>query len=280
MPLLPNRAETADRRAGATPTLLVGGRFSPDTAARPAGTVPALLAGGLAALVSAAAIASATPLGTLFVLVSAATYALVALVVLATIGRSHAARHFGLPNMVTLARVVATALVTGYAAGVLVGALSGRAPTDELAWFFAALSTAAILADGVDGWLARHRGPATAFGARFDMEIDALLLLVLSVVAMALERAGPWVILIGAIRYLFVAAAWVWPWLSAPLPPSFRRKAVCVLQGGVLAALATPLLPPPVSLAAAAVALAALVWSFGVDTLWLARNRGRAAGGA
>ena len=78
MPLLPNRAETADRRAGATPTLLVGGRFSPDTASVPAGTVPALLAGGLAALVSAAAIASATPLGTLFVLVSAATYALVA----------------------------------------------------------------------------------------------------------------------------------------------------------------------------------------------------------
>jgi multidrug efflux pump subunit AcrA (membrane-fusion protein) len=37
--------------------------------------------------------------------------------------------------------------------------------------------------DGVDGWLARRHEIASRFGARFDMEVDALLILALSVLA-------------------------------------------------------------------------------------------------
>ena len=33
-------------------------------------------------------------------------------------------------------------------------------------------------------------------------------------------KLGAWILLAGAMRYLFVAAAWNWQWLSAPLPSS------------------------------------------------------------
>ena len=73
----------------------------------------------------------------------------------------------------------------------------------------AALTTVALILDAVDGKVARRTGTSTPLGARFDMEVDAFLILVLSVyVAMSL---GPWVLLIGVMRYAFVAAARVAP---------------------------------------------------------------------
>ena len=64
------------------------------------------------------------------------------------------------------------------------------------------------------------------------MEVDSFLVLMLSIfVAGAL---GWWTIAIGAFRYVFVAASWVWPWLNADLPPRFSRKVVAAVQGVVL----------------------------------------------
>ena len=42
------------------------------------------------------------------------------------------------------------------------------------------LGLAALLLDGLDGWWARRFGQTTTAGARFDMETDAALILVLS----------------------------------------------------------------------------------------------------
>jgi phosphatidylglycerophosphate synthase len=242
-----------------------------DTNPIPAGTVPALAAGMAGVVLAGAGLAATTALGPAAATAAAVTYAIAGAIVVATIARSHRATVFGAPNIVTLARVAATALVTGYTVDVL----SGLAPSAGLATAFAALAGLAILADGIDGWLARTRGPATAFGARFDMEVDALLLLALSVLAFGLGKAGAWVILIGAMRYVFVLAGILFPWLDAPLPPSFRRKAVCVVQGGVLTALALPVVSGSFALALAVVALAALAWSFAVDVAWLAVRRPR-----
>jgi hypothetical protein len=75
-----------------------------------------------------------------------------------------------------------------------------------------------------------------------------------------------------------VAAARVLPWLSAPLPPSTARKTVAALQGVLLLAAASGLLPPAARVGVVAVALALLVWSFGRDVGWLWRvSRGRVA---
>src|SRR5207344_2274781 len=92
------------------------------------------------------------------------------------------------------------------------------------------LALAATALDGVDGWLARRTRMASAFGARFDMETDVFLVLALSVLAWQYGKAGAWVLLCGLMRYFFVAAGRLWPWLQGPLAPSFRGKTICVVQ--------------------------------------------------
>lgn len=136
-------------------------------------------------------------------------------------------------------------------------------------WWVVVAGGLAMALDGLDGWVARATGTSSAFGARFDMELDAFLLLVLSLLAWLSGPVGPWVILIGALRYLFVAAGWIWPVLQGPLPDSFLRKAVCVVQGVALLVCLGPIVPSAVANAVAAVALAALVGSFAWDVRWL-----------
>jgi phosphatidylglycerophosphate synthase len=134
-----------------------------------------------------------------------------------------------------------------------------------------AVSTVALVLDAVDGWIARRTGTASAFGARFDMETDAFLIAVLSVhVAPAL---GWWVLAIGAMRYAYVGAARVLPWLRRPTPPRYWAKVVAAIQGIVLTAAASSLLPEPTARGAVVVALLLLVESFGHDVVWQWRHR-------
>ncbi|NUP14604.1 MAG: CDP-alcohol phosphatidyltransferase family protein [Streptomyces sp.] len=171
-------------------------------------------------------------------------------------------RSFGPANRVTLGRSI---LVGGVTA--LVADSFQSSPPVTL---FVGLTAVALILDGVDGKVARRTGTSTPLGARFDMEVDAFLILVLSVyVAMSL---GPWVLLIGAMRYAFVAAARVWTWLNAPLPPSTARKTVAALQGVFLLLAASGLLSYALEFAVVATALGTLVWSFGRDVLWLFRT--------
>jgi phosphatidylglycerophosphate synthase len=139
----------------------------------------------------------------------------------------------------------------------------------EAAIFLAGI---ALILDGVDGWVARRTGTGTAFGARFDMETDAFLILALSVLAWRGGPVGPWIVGIGALRYLFVAAGKVWPILERELPPSQRRKVVCVVQGVALLVVLAPFVPPILARAVGAVALISLVGSFAVDTVWAVRT--------
>ncbi|KOT39864.1 membrane protein [Streptomyces caelestis] len=171
-------------------------------------------------------------------------------------------RSFGAANRVTLGRAV---LVGGVTA--LVADSFQDSPPVSL---FVGLTAVALILDGVDGKVARRTGTSTPLGARFDMEVDAFLILVLSVyVSMAM---GPWVLLIGGMRYAFVAAARVRPWLTAPLPPSTARKTVAALQGVLLLTAGAALLPHAVNVGVVVLALGLLVWSFGRDVLWLWRT--------
>ncbi|MFE9675118.1 CDP-alcohol phosphatidyltransferase family protein [Streptomyces sp. NPDC006259] len=171
-------------------------------------------------------------------------------------------RTFGPANRVTLGRATLVGGVTALVADSFVSA-----PPVSL---LVGLTAVALLLDGVDGKVARRTGTSTALGARFDMEVDAFLILVLSVyVSTAL---GPWVLLIGAMRYAFVAAARVAPWLNAPLPPSTARKTVAAMQGICLLVAGAGLLPHAGNFGVALLALALLLWSFGRDVLWLWRE--------
>jgi len=133
------------------------------------------------------------------------------------------------------------------------------------------LAAVALVLDGVDGWVARRTGTASGFGARFDMEVDAFLILVLSV-HVAVE-VGLWVLAIGAARYLFVAAGWLLPWMRGTLPPRYWRKPVAATQGVVLTAVTAGLLPNLLEVAGLVVAMALLAESFGRDVWWLWRHR-------
>ncbi len=181
--------------------------------------------------------------------------------------RAHPFDRFGAANAVTLLRAgVATGLVVTLTD-------AARMAEPGFAWAVVAVASAALALDGLDGWLARRGGLASAFGARFDMEVDAGLALMLALGLIATGKAGVWVLLLGGLRYLFVAAAFIAPWLDRALPERQSRKTVCVIQIAALVALHAPLVQPPLSSAVATGATLALAWSFAVDVVWLWRRR-------
>ena len=137
------------------------------------------------------------------------------------------------------------------------------------------VAAVALSLDAVDGRIARRTGTVSPFGARFDMEADAFLILVLS--AHVATQLGAWVVAIGAMRYVFVAAGRVLPWLRADLPHSLLRKTVAAAMGIVLTVAASGLLGELGSVAVTGLALAVLTWSFAGDVWWLHRNRAAVA---
>ncbi|MEO1079515.1 MAG: CDP-alcohol phosphatidyltransferase family protein [Pseudomonadota bacterium] len=163
----------------------------------------------------------------------------------------------GMCNMVTLTRLVLTS------------ALVAPLVTPGTAMGIVTVATLALILDGIDGWLARRHGHESEFGARFDMEVDAALGLLLALNAWTTAAVGPVVLLLGVPRYLFGVAGSVWPMLGRPLPERFGRKVVCVLQIVALIALQLPWLAGPAASVVVLVALLALAWSFGRDVLWL-----------
>ena len=173
-------------------------------------------------------------------------------------------RHrLGPADTVTLARSVLIGGVTALAADSL------TRPVDVPV--LVTLTVCALLLDAVDGQVARRSRTASAFGARFDMEVDAFLLLVLSL--LLVEPLGGWALAVGAMRYGFVALGLALPWLTAALPARFSRKVVAAVQGVVLVVAVAGVLPQDAAAAAVAAALAALCWSFGLDARWLYRVR-------
>ena len=221
---------------------------------------------GLVAVVTLAALARlALPLSSSFPLKAAACFAIVGGVALVRLSEAnHPFLVFGPANQVTVARAIFVALACG---------AIGEPAEPMIAGGAAAAAMAVTMMDGVDGWLARRSRMPSAFGARFDMEVDALLILVLAVLAWTTGKAGAWVMVSGLLRYVFVFAGWTWPWMARPLVPSRRRQTVCVIQIVALIVIVEPMVPRAVSETVAAFALGMLSASFLTDTWWLVLHR-------
>lgn len=154
---------------------------------------------------------------------------------------------FGAANALTTVRLA------------LLVALSVFGHRDALKLLSAGLLVALVL-DGIDGWLARHYRTSSDFGARFDTEVDAFLVLTGCVSLFVLRGFAWWVLLGGALRYLSVL-------LLAALPPprgepprsEWGRRAYVFAVGGIVAA---HLLSPPVATFAAASSTIVLAVSF------------------
>jgi phosphatidylglycerophosphate synthase len=105
---------------------------------------------------------------------------------------------FGLPNAITTLRLSLTS-------GLFFGGLMMPA------WLLVLVATAVVTLDGLDGWVARRFGSQSDFGAHYDTAVDSLYTLALSVLLLAREVVGGWVMIAGLWHYAFVLWAWAFP---------------------------------------------------------------------
>ena len=220
-----------------------------------AGFAVALLSGGITWWVTGQA--------TSYLLLTAGLYGTLAAIIWIRIPKGAPGPGVGPANRITLGRAA-------LALPVLALALRPETLETVALWWLIGLSTVVLVLDIFDGRVARRTGTQTPFGARFDMEVDAAVILTLSVIVWQSDKVGAWVLLIGGMRYLFVAASWIWSPLRAELPPSTRRQTVCVVQGIALLVALGPIIPPGMAVAVVGASLAALVYSFAVDVRWAA----------
>lgn len=170
--------------------------------------------------------------------------------------------HLGIGNVLTLLRGLVIALLAGF--------LLIPRPVDLLAWAPGLLYLAAVMADYLDGYLARITNQVTALGADLDMEFDALGMLTATLLASLYGQVPAWYVAVGLARYLFVAGLWQrrrrgLP--SYPLPPSAQRRINAGLQMGFMGVILLPVFVPPATTLAAPIFAAALFAGFARD--WL-----------
>ena len=188
--------------------------------------------------------------------------------------RGLAAHHphprLGVANRITLVRAAIACLIAARA----IEPAPLEAPER---WLLAAIAGAALLLDGADGWAARRQGLASDFGARFDMEVDAFAILVLAIIVAKAHAVPYWVLAIGGMRYLYLAATLALPPLRRPLPPrpiaDRRRKTIAVIQSVGLTVALVPASPADWASAICAAALILLVYSFAADIVILRSTR-------
>ncbi|HHO53446.1 MAG TPA: CDP-alcohol phosphatidyltransferase family protein [Deltaproteobacteria bacterium] len=223
------------------------------------------------ALLLAAAVTTAAGLSILAV-IKAAAIPIVLIVLVAPHLREHPLEHLGPANHLTLLRAVVVSPLAGFI---------GEASAETYSLGLVAVAVLAFVMDWVDGRVARATNTASPFGARLDMELDGLTVLLLTGLALWLDRAGVWVLAAGLARYAFIGAGWIWPWMEAELPPAPRRAIACGLGvTALVAALAPWSLPwaglPWMGPLLSTAAVVILVGSFAIDVVWLWRIRHQA----
>lgn len=144
------------------------------------------------------------------------------------------------------------------------------------------IATAAVVLDLVDGAVARRFGGSPQ-GAVFDMEVDQLTVLALAALVVA-RGGGVHVLLLPALRYLFVLGMW---WADAPAHEpkpkhgdNRRGRRVCAAVMTVLLLSLWPPLSPSLRDVLTAAAVVLLAWSFADDARFLLAHRRGAKVGA
>lgn len=154
---------------------------------------------------------------------------------------------FGLANTITTLR-----LLGGYG---LIGS------TGLAGGWSIALSLLLLFGDGIDGWAARRFGTGSPFGHGFDQEVDAFVLVCLCLLLLGSGRLGSWILIPGALRYVFVCAIWLFP---PPLRTITGNRYTRSLGTLAMLGLTSCLLPlrPELRTALAAAVLLSLLGSF------------------
>jgi len=132
------------------------------------------------------------------------------------------------------------------------------------------LFAANVTLDALDGFVARKLGQATAFGALFDQEVDAVFVLCTGLYFWSQNDIGLWILLPGLLRYLFRVTVWV----VGPEQFVEKRRPMIASVAGINFVLLTVavILPAGLQLAALAVSTSLFVFSFTLSFLELQRT--------
>ena len=135
------------------------------------------------------------------------------------------------------------------------------------------LGVLTLLADGIDGYLARRFQTASFFGGYYDMETDAYFVLGMSAVLYVTGLAGAWVLLIGLTRYIFVVIKSFIKEKKQIHTRTYLGQFIAVfLMGSLLTGL---LVPKIIYLPMIILAGAMVLFSFVRELLWIIRANRR-----
>lgn len=135
---------------------------------------------------------------------------------------------FGVANAITGVRLLLTTVI-------LLGhqALTG--------YWLAGVALVVLLLDAADGWWARGHGTASEFGAVFDIEVDTVLVVALTVALFTRGQAGAWILLPPVLRYVYLLApAFVPPARTAATRTRVGRFAYVFMIATLVVGLCVP----------------------------------------
>jgi phosphatidylglycerophosphate synthase len=118
----------------------------------------------------------------------------------------------------------------------------------------------ALLADGLDGYLARRNGNASDFGAYFDAETDAFFVLAAGGLLYERGMLGGWILTAGLLRYVYFLLVF---FLKPPMQKERRFLLAKIIAGILMGTFAACFfLPENIYAPAAAVATVLVCGSF------------------
>ena len=146
----------------------------------------------------------------------------------------------GMGNMLTILR--------GLLVGLLAGFLFSAWPPGWLAYLPGGLYTVAAVGDCLDGYVSRKTDYTTQLGKRLDMEVDALGMLVATILAVQYHQLPVWYLCLGFAHYFFVLGQWWRTRQGKPvygLPLRASRSVIGGCQVGFVSAVLWPVFSPP-----------------------------------
>jgi CDP-diacylglycerol--glycerol-3-phosphate 3-phosphatidyltransferase len=154
-------------------------------------------------------------------------------------GRS-APSSLGAANWITLSRGVLVAILAGF----LLQPWPGRSGGSGWAlWMPGIIYITASAADALDGWVARVTGNQTRLGELLDTRIDALGILVASLLAITYGQLPGFYISAGLAYYILRCAVWLRRKTGRTCGEIRRRRGARLLAGAQMAFLGVVLLP-------------------------------------
>lgn len=130
-------------------------------------------------------------------------------------------------------------------------------------WIIGGVALLVLVADGLDGYLARKYETASEFGAQLDQETDAYFVMMMSSLIWTENYAGAWVLSLGLIRYAYVLFMIFFKPPEEKESRSFRGQLIAVILMASL--IACFWLPEWIYFPALVIAALLLAYSFGIS---------------